>query len=75
MLIGAVRDDAGDGHEDAVIGVEWVAEDIGEDTDVLHLGQGVLNDDADAGEQGVVQFLLRRERMGFAPLTGGSALT
>ena len=30
-----------------------MTEDIGEDTAMLHLGQGVLDDDADAREQGV----------------------
>jgi hypothetical protein len=47
-----------------------MAEDIGEDADMLHLGQGVLDDDADAGEDGVVQLLLRRERVGLAALVG-----
>ena len=69
-LIGPARDDAVDGHEDAVVEAERVATDIGEDAEVLHLGQRVLDNDADAGEGRIVQLLLRRERVGLTRLVG-----
>src|SRR5579859_6602943 len=61
-LIGTVRDHTSTGHKDAVIETKRVAKDLGKDAEVLHLGERVLDDDADAGEESIVQFLLRRER-------------
>jgi len=69
-LVGPARDEAGNGHEDAVIKGERVAKDVSKDADVFHRGQRVLDDDADTGEVRIVQFLLRRERMGLAALVG-----
>ncbi len=69
-LVGPARDEAGNGHEDAVIKGERVAKDVSKDADVFHRGQRVRDDDADTGEVRIVQFLLRRERMGRAAFVG-----
>ncbi len=60
--VGAARDDAGDGHDDAVVEIKRVAEDIGEDAKVFQCGQGVLDNDANAGEGGVVRMRQDSER-------------
>jgi len=65
-LIGTVRDEAGNRDKDRVIEVDRVAKDISKDAEALHLGQRVLHHDADAREGGVLQFLLRDERMSTA---------
>jgi len=62
-----------DGHKDAVVDLDRMAKDVSEDAEMFHLGQGVLDDDADEGEQGVMKFLLWRERVCLTPLVGQGA--